>query len=71
MRKLTLTDKILRELHKKPRRSSWQYAKLLRANSSVVSGILHSLENRGLVSRQEGLGPGGGYGWFLKNHSDV
>lgn len=61
----TVVEMALQYLEKNPGKSSTQIANELKEKSGTVSGLLSRLCNEKVLGRSRGLGPRGGYGYFL------
>lgn len=62
---MTIREKILQTLKTAHGLSAWEVAKIIKERPDSVSSILVALHRKGLVTRQSGQGPRGGYGWSL------
>lgn len=62
---MTLVQKILWTLERRPWLSAWQLAQLLDADNGTVSSKCKHLADRGVLQRQKGKGPRKGFGYAL------
>jgi len=62
---MTIEARLLEAMRVVPFKSAHQLARIVCADSSSVSSILRRLALRGVVNREKGLGPRGGYGYTL------